>query len=66
MTIKPAQVLPERAARMLREAAATPLPYPESLDRRIAVDKAIERVRREFPQYFKTERNYVEDTGGGK
>lgn len=65
MTIKPAQVLPERAARMLREAAATPLPYPESLDRRIAVDKAIERVKREFPQHFKTEDRNGE-SGGGK
>ncbi len=56
--LPPANVLPPHAARLLREAAATPLephaPDPE-FARRKAVDKAIARVKAQYPQYFKPE-----------
>lgn len=49
-------LLPEAAARMLREAAATP-PDPLSLDpllaRRKAVDRAHEEVRSRWPKLFR-------------
>lgn len=44
--------LPERARRILMEAAATP-PSLDNLARRKAVDEAIVQVKREFPEYFR-------------
>jgi len=45
-------LLPERARRILKEAAATPA-FLDNLARRKAVDAAIERVKREFPKHFR-------------
>lgn len=49
---EPHTLLPERARRILMEAAATPSTL-DNLARRKAVDAAIERVKREFHQYFR-------------
>lgn len=57
-------LLPERARRILAEAAATTSTL-DNLARRKAVDAAIERVKREFPQYFR-ESTDGEDQGGSE
>lgn len=44
-------ILPPLAQQILRDAAATG--QPETLARRQAVEDAIARVRRSFPQFFK-------------
>jgi hypothetical protein len=58
VTIKPATILPARAAAMLQTAAETLNPHPDSLARRKAVDQAIERVKREYPSYFRKETDH--------
>lgn len=45
-------LLPERAQRILMEAAAKPATIG-NIARREAVDKAIEQIKREFPAYFR-------------
>lgn len=45
--------LPDTARRLLAEAAATGA--PGSLERRIAVDQAIDAVQLRFPNYFRFE-----------
>lgn len=51
-----ANVLPSDAAKLLRQAAQTPLvpnaPEPDLL-RRVAVDKATQQIKRKYPQFFK-------------
>lgn len=59
------RLLPEHAQRILAEAAATPATI-DNLARRKAVDKAIERVKREFPGYFKQEQDDGHDECGGQ
>lgn len=58
MSLPPAKVLPPDAAKLLQQAAQTPLnhgaPEPD-LERRIAIDKATEWVKRHYPQFFKQE-----------
>jgi hypothetical protein len=46
---------PRWAQDLLRQAAAIDphLPVGESLPRRIAIDKALARIRKEFPQMFR-------------
>lgn len=44
-------LLPPLAQQILREATA--VGAPESLERRQAIEAAITRVRRSFPQFFK-------------
>lgn len=56
-------LLPERARRILMDAAA--IPSTSELERRKAVDKAIERVKREFPAYFR-ENDDGNDSGGSE
>ncbi len=46
-------ILPPRAQEILRNAAT--VGAPETLARRQAVEDAIARVRRHFPQFFKPE-----------
>lgn len=47
----PIRLLPLEAARWLQEAAKE----PDSLARRIAIEKATEKVRRKYPNFFKQE-----------
>jgi hypothetical protein len=49
----PAKLLPLEAARLLQQAAQTPIPGHDPLARVKAIDKATERVKRQFPQFFK-------------
>ena len=49
----PAKVLPPEAARLLQQAAQTPIPGHDPLARVKAIDKATERVKRQYPQFFK-------------
>lgn len=63
--MEPATLLPKRAAEILRDAASTPTGL-DSLVRRKAVDRAIERIKREYPDYFKPESNHAEAKGGGE
>lgn len=49
----PAKLLPLEAARLLQQAAQTPIPGHDPLARVRAIDKAIERVKRQYPQFFK-------------
>ena len=51
--LPPAKVLPQEAARLLQQAAQTPIPGHDPLARVKAIDKAIERVKRQYPQFFK-------------
>ncbi|SNR73628.1 hypothetical protein SAMN05192560_0769 [Methylobacillus rhizosphaerae] len=60
MNHKPA--LPHAAQEILKEAARTST--PGGLSRRIAVDKAIERVKREWPKYFQVEVNHDQADSG--
>lgn len=64
MTIAPSTLLPKRAAELLREAAEAPETHP--LARRKAVDQAIERVKRDYPQYFNQECEDGTGTGGSR
>lgn len=54
--LPPANVLPRDAAKLLRQAAQTPLvpnaPEPDLL-RRVAIDKATQQIKRKYPQFFK-------------
>ena len=52
--LPPANVLPSDAAKLLQQAAQTPLPRADPLARVKAIEKAIERVKREYPQFFQT------------
>jgi hypothetical protein len=55
--------LPPAAVKLLQQAAKTPIPRHDPLARVKAVEKAIERVKREYPQYFKTkEINHESET----
>ena len=50
----PAKLLPLEAARLLQHAAQTPITRADPLARVKAIEKAIERVKREYPQSFQT------------
>ena len=52
--LPPAKVLPYDAARLLQQAAQTPIPGHDPLARVKAIEKAIERVKREHPQFFRS------------
>lgn len=52
MTHPPAHVLPPAAVKLLQQAAQTPIVRGSPLARQIAIEKATERVKREFPQFF--------------
>ena len=56
-------LLPERARRILADAWAESSTLDE-LARRKIVDAAHDRVKREFPQYFKEESNGGNPGGG--
>lgn len=47
-----AKVLPPDAVRLLQQAAQTPITRADPLARVKAIDKATERVKRKYPQYF--------------
>ena len=49
----PANVLPPEAARLLQQAAKTPIPEHDPLARVKAIEKAIERIKRQYPQCFR-------------
>lgn len=49
----PATTLPLDAAKLLKQAAQTPIPGHDPLARVKAIDKATERVKRQYPQFFK-------------
>ena len=51
--LPPATTLPTDAAKLLKQAAQTPIPGHDPLARVKAIDKAIERVKRQYPQFFK-------------
>lgn len=56
MTIPPlAKTLPQDAALRLQRAALTLIPENVPLTRVRAIEKAIERVKSDYPQYFKKE-----------
>ena len=53
--LPPANVLlPRDAAKLLQQAAQTPITRADPLARVKAIEKAIERVKREYPQFFQT------------
>ena len=52
--LPPANVLPRDAAKLLQQAAQTPITRADPLARVKAIEKAIERVKREYPQFFRT------------
>ncbi len=51
--LPPAKVLPTDAAKLLKQAAQTPITRADPLARVKAIEKAVERVKRQFPQFFK-------------
>ena len=51
--LPPAKVLPQEAARLLQQAAQTPIPGHDPLARVKAIEKAIERIKRQYPQCFR-------------
>lgn len=53
-TPPPANVLPRDAATLLQQAAQTPITRNDPLARVKAIEKAVERVKRDHPQYFQT------------
>lgn len=50
-----AKILPYEARETLRRAAATDAPDWNPMARQIAVDRAIEKVKLQFPQFFRKE-----------
>lgn len=44
--------LPPAAVKLLQQAAQTPITRADPLARVKAIEKATERVKREYPQYF--------------
>lgn len=52
--LPPANVLSRDAAKLLQQAAQTPITRADPLARVKAIEKAIERVKREYPQFFQT------------
>lgn len=50
-----AQVLPLAAARMLQQAAQTPIPPSDPRARVKAIEKAIDKVKALHPHHFKTD-----------
>lgn len=52
--LPPANVLPREAAKLLQQAAQTPITRNDPLARVKAIEKAVERVKRDHPQYFQT------------
>jgi hypothetical protein len=53
-TPPPAGVLPQEAATLLQQAAQTPITRNDPLARVKAIEKAVERVKRDHPQCFQT------------
>ena len=51
--LPPTNVLPRDAAKLLQQAAQTPITRADPLARVKAIEKAIERVKRQCPQFFK-------------
>lgn len=49
----PATTLPTDAAKLLKQAAQTPITRADPLARVKAIEKATERVKRQYPQFFK-------------
>lgn len=49
----PATTLPPDAAKLLKQAAQTLITRADPLARVKAIEKAIERVKRDYPQFFK-------------
>ena len=52
--LPPAKTLPTDAAKLLQQEAQTPITRADPLARVKAIEKAIERVKREHPQFFQT------------
>ena len=52
--LPPANALPRDAAKLLQQAAQTLITRADPLARVKAIEKAIERVKREYPQFFQT------------
>jgi hypothetical protein len=50
----PVSALPRDAAKQLQRAARTPITRADPLARVKAIEKAIERIKREYPQFFQT------------
>lgn len=49
----PVALLPPAAAKLLQQAAQTPIPGHDPLARVKAIEKATERVKSNHPQFFK-------------
>ncbi|MHA6905454.1 hypothetical protein JK151_08990 [Ralstonia syzygii subsp. celebesensis] len=47
------QVLPAAAIAQLQRAAQTPINRGDPLARAVAIEQAIQRIKREYPDYFK-------------
>ena len=52
--LPPANVLPREAATLLQQAAKTPITRNDPLARVKAIEKAVERVKRDHPHCFQT------------
>lgn len=53
-TLPLANVLPREAATLLQQAAKTPITRIDPLARVKAIEKAVERVKRDHPHLFQT------------
>ncbi|WP_369952292.1 hypothetical protein [Ralstonia syzygii] len=47
------QVLPAAAIAQLQRAAQTPITRGDPLARAVAIEQAVQRIKREYPDYFK-------------
>jgi len=61
MTRLPANTLPDAYGAMLRQAAMTPNTRANPFARDEAIAEAIERVKKDFPQFFNNKENDDED-----
>ena len=53
-------LLPVEAQLLLKRAASTQLKKGDYLAKRRAVDNAIEKVKRDYPEYFQTTGDFIE------
>jgi len=59
-----AKLLPKSAVELLQQAAETRIPHDDVLARVKAIDKAIIRVKRNWPQHFRESGNIHADQDG--
>lgn len=53
--VRRSQLLPPAAREALQRAAQTPIPDHDPLARVTAIDQVIQRIRNQYPEYFRKE-----------